>query len=1164
MQDMADPAELAVKGSDRTLKLFGHRFEGESLMIAQLKHFPLIVRKLGQAAAQDFFTLFQMIFRGFVLAGDGVDEFIAEVEPVALLAFPIGKHLMKGHLPRPGGEIGALLKLRKTPPHPHLRLLQNIVCILAVRHEGKDIGSQHALMTGKLEYKLFSGIWGGHVHKLKAVGMKFGQKSHVQENDRGTLIRKNTLPMSSTPFHSFVMLRPLFCLAAGLLITAHRPLQAADHADFFEKRIRPILVEHCYECHSADKKIKGGLRLDTREGWEIGGDTGPAIKPRQPDESLLIKAVGYTDQEMQMPPKNKIPAADIEALRQWIKDGAVDPRTEASLAVKPARHQAPDVITGRQFWSFQLPRDVPAPAVQNKTWPRQTLDHYILSRLEKEKIQPAPDAAPEVLGRRLYYDLIGLPPSPEELEQFIAAMATEAGYEQIIDKLLNSPHFGERWGRHWLDMVRFAESSGGGRSLPFKDAWRYRDYVIESFNADVPLDRLITEQLAGDLLPGNTSAEKRRNLIATGFLALGPTNYEEQDKHMLRMDIVDEQIETVGKAFLGMTIGCARCHDHKFDPIPTKDYYALAGIFRSTSTLKNYTDNVAHWIDAPLPLDGEEEQQMQAREIKLASLKTSIDQAKSQLKKLQPKPENIDKTSPILPGDIQGVVVDDSMAKRVGDWKASTVYPTYIGQGYTHDMNSNKGASTLTFVPVIPKSGRYEVRFSYTALNNRANNVPITIFHADGEETVHVDETETPPIDSRFVSLGEYRFEKDGEGYILLTNEGTKGFVTADAMVLIPVEQLDDSRKALSGKKKNPDLVKAEALVKSLEVELKAFMAGGAERPEAMSVKEGTEIEDCAIHIRGSIRNLGEKAPRGFLSVAHNDPTLVIGSKESGRRELAAWITSEKNPLTSRVLTNRIWMWLFGEGLVRTVDNFGITGELPSHPELLDRLALDFMNDGWSLKRTVKRYVMSRTYRMKSMSPTVTDPDNRLLGHQNRRRMDAESIRDTMLVVSGAIDLQFGGSTARASAIDQNTDVAQNLEYNFVFTDTRRSVYTPAFRNKRLELFEAFDFANINQTIGKRNTSTIAPQALFFLNHPFVIEQSKKAAERLVQRNESDDQLITLAYRQTLGRMPSERERTLAQSFVQTSGSDTPQVRQENWAQLIQCLFASVDFRYLN
>lgn len=972
--------------------------------------------------------------------------------------------------------------------------------------------------------------------------------------------------MSPITFHPLVMLRLFSCVATGCLTMFHTSLQGAETTDLFEKRIRPLLVKHCYECHSADKKIKGGLRLDIQQGWKVGGDTGPAIKPNHPDASLLIKAVSYTDHDLQMPPKNKMAATDIEALRQWIAEGAFDPRTEVAASTQPAKHKAPDVITGRQFWSFQLPKDVPAPEVHNKSWPLAKLDHYILSRLEKEKIQPAPDASPEVLGRRLYFDLIGLPPTTGELDDFTASMASETAYEQIVDKLLASPHFGERWGRHWLDMVRFAESSGGGRSLPFKDAWRYRDYVIESINNDVPLDQFITEQLAGDLLPYNSSAERRRNVIATGFLALGPTNYEEQDKQMLRMDIVDEQIETVGKAFLGMTIGCARCHDHKFDPIPTKDYYALAGIFRSTGTLKNYVDNVAHWVDSPLTLDGAAEIQMQARETKLASLTTAIDGAKIKLKKLQPKPETLDKTSPISPNDLPGVVVDDAMAKRVGEWKASTVYPTYIGEGYTHDMNKNKGASTLTFVPTIPKPGRYEVRFSYTALNNRAKNVPITIFHADGEETVHVDETETPPIDSRFVSLGQYRFEKNGAGYILLTNEGTKGFVTADAMVLIPVDELNHPNKELTDKNQKTDLAKATALVKSLETELKSFKASGEDRPEAMSVKENAEIEDCAIHIRGSIRNLGEKAPRGFLSVANNDESIQINKKESGRRELAVWITSERNPLTSRVLTNRIWMWLFGEGLVRTVDIFGITGETPSHPELLDRLALDFQKDGWSLKHTVKQMVLSRAYRMKSLPQSAVDPDNRLLSHQNRRRMDAESIRDAMLMVSGTLDLKSGGSTANASAIDPNSGVAQNLEYNFVFTDTRRSVYTPAFRNKRLELFEAFDFSDINQTIGKRNTSTIAPQALYFLNHPFVIEQSQKAAEIMMQMHESDDKLILLAYRQTLGRMPTARERALALDYVQISASepDAVQRRQENWSQLIQCLFASVDFRYLN
>ncbi len=597
--------------------------------------------------------------------------------------------------------------------------------------------------------------------------------------------------------------------------------------------------------------------------------------------------------------------------------------------------------------------------------------------------------------------------------------------------------------------------------------------MIESLNQDMPLDRFVSEQLAGDLMPAATPADRRRQLTATGFLVLGPTNYEEQDKQLLRMDIVDEQMDTMGRAFLGMTLSCARCHDHKFDPIPASDYYALAGIFRSTRTLKNYKDNVAHWIDTPLPMEGEEETQLQAHEARLEKLTADVATAKKRIKKLSPKVEAKDaKARPVAPDELPGVVVDDTQATVVGTWKTSTRYPTYVGDGYLHDQNEDKGAKTLTFTPKVPRDGRYEVWLSYTALNDRADNVPVTILHADGEETLRVDQRAEPTVNGRFVSLGQYRFVAGGEGYVLISNDATNGIVTADAVVFVPLDEL--AKLQTTGAPASADstgtvhtqLHAAQAQLKDLEKELKQLQASPLARPEAMTVQDDSEPEDCKIHVRGSIRNLGAEVPRGFLKVAQHGPAPEIPDAESGRRQLAEWVANRNNPLTARVLVNRTWMWLHGEGLVRTVDNFGTTGEKPTHPELLDALAVEFMEDGWSLKRLVKRLVIGRTYRMASTGPDASlqaDPDNRHWWRQNRRRMDAESIRDSILAMSGQLDPKVGGPNVKADAIDSNSGAAQNLEYNYVFTDVRRSVYTPAFRNKRLELFETFDFADINQ-----------------------------------------------------------------------------------------------------
>ncbi len=944
---------------------------------------------------------------------------------------------------------------------------------------------------------------------------------------------------------------------------------SSPELDHFERKVRPLLIEHCYECHSAEHKSKGGLRLDHRDGWQTGGDSGPALKPGDPAASLLLRAISYEDRDLKMPPKKKLSADHVATLREWIAQGAPDPRDAAPETAAAEKKQPKDATT---LWSFQ-PLATPTPetqrpAVKDAAWPRDPVDHHLLAALEKTGLAPVNDAAPEALLRRLYFDLTGLPPTPEQLSSFAIR---HSSFEQIVDNLLATPAFAERWAQHWLDLTRFAESSGGGRTLPFKDAWRFRDYVIESLHAGVPLDRLITEHIAGDLMHADSAAERRRQLTATAFLALGPTNYEEQDKGLLRMDIIDEQLETIGRSFMGMTIGCARCHDHKFDPVTTRDYYALAGIFRSTQTLKNYTDNVAKWIDAPLPLDSELEGTMQEKEARLAALDNDLKNAAAAVKKLQPKADTLPAGKPIPPETLPGIVIDETQAELVGPWVASTNFPNYIGAGYVHDDKMAKGECTATFTPSIPKTDRYEVRVAFTSSPTRDNRVPIHILHADGEEDLFIDQSVTPPIDSRFVSLGSYRFEKDGAGFILVSNEGTSGHVTLDAVWLLSPEELAKEEKSRAARN-SPELAAALAEQKRLEKEIRILAKTGPTRPETMSVQEDEKPENCPVHIRGNIRNLGPAVPRGFIQAAKIPDAPAIPADQSGRLQLAQWITHPQNPLTARVLVNRVWMHLFGEGLVRSVDNFGATGDAPTHPLLLDHLAHDFMADGWSLKKLVRRLVLTRAYQLASLPAPGSnwqacdqaDPENKLLWRAHRRRLDAHALRDAILALSGQLDRAFLGPNVHADSVDSNSGAAQNLEYDYVFTDTRRSLYAPAFRNKRLEIFEAFDYADINAPVGQRTRSTIAPQALYFLNHPFVIEQSQAAADRQLDQNATDEARLTHLWQATLGRKPTPTELQRARDFVTLSASDPADRLRQNYAQLIQTLLASADFRFLD
>ena len=809
-----------------------------------------------------------------------------------------------------------------------------------------------------------------------------------------------------------------------------------------------------------------------------------------------------------------------------------------------------------QHWAYRPVTKPALPPVRNASWSRTSIDRFVLAGLEAKGLQAVKDADRSTVVRRLYFDLHGLPPSAEEMARFEGRKM-----EALVDALLTSPRFGERWGRHWLDLARFGESVTL-RGFIYKEAWRYRDYVIDAFNRDLPYDRFVREQIAGDLLPSLSIEERQRALIATTFLALGNTNFEEQDKKQLEMDVVDEQLDSIGKAILAQTIGCARCHDHKFDPIPTRDYYAMAGILKNARLLEHA--NVSKWIEIPLPLEPEAETVYAEHEAQVASLESALKQAqeKSKLLKRGDSKATNDAVQPsvIAPREVAGIVVDSAQAKAVGEWKHSQFSKHYIGDGYLHDLNQGTGAKTLTFMPELPRAGRYEVRFAYTPGPTRAVSVPVTVFHADGETPVEVNQRETPAIDGRFVSLGQFRFEANNFSYVLVSTEGADGYVIADAVQFLPAEAVAETQQPA----KSTEPIAAE--IKRLERQLKEARERGPKRPMVMSVMEEKQITDLQVHLRGSVHRLGELAPRGFLSAASAGEVPPIRKEQSGRRELADWLVSPRNPLAARVFVNRAWHWLFGAGLVRTTDNFGTTGEMPSHPELLDYLADSFVRSGWSIKSLVREIVLSRTYQLASLQsdPSLArnaqiDPENRLLWRANRRRLEAECIRDAMLSVSGRLDLRGGGPTIPGSLAS---------DYGFHYKDFRRSVYVPVLRNAMPELFELFDFADPSVTTGERTVSTVAPQALYLMNHPFVMEQARFAAERTLNSPRTGSPSpagseimadINFAYRTTLGRSPTADEFRIAGKHLAQPGLPD----EEKWAALYHALFASVAFRYL-
>ncbi len=835
-----------------------------------------------------------------------------------------------------------------------------------------------------------------------------------------------------------LFLQPLF-LVVVLAMLANSAVRAGTDDDiaFFESKIRPVLVASCYKCHSGQTKApKGGLRVDSRAALLRGGDSGPALVPGKPDESLIIKAINYEGAVVEMPPKEKLPARVLADFRRWVAAGAVDPRVDTSVVARKTAEVGPR--TNTDFWTFRPPVRPGVPSVRDKAWPRNAVDYFLLARLEEHGLRPVPDADRYTWLRRVSLDLVGLPPSPAQIAEFVIDRSPSAD-ERAVDRLLASPAFGERWARHWLDLTGYADQIGTSNDLFAEHAWKYRDYVIAACNGDTPLDRFIHEQIAGDLLPSDRAEDHARNLVATGFLLLGDLPVVEADKDKLRVDVIDQQVDKIGKAFLGLTIGCARCHDHKFDPISQRDYYALAGIFQNTRSVGKAEWGVWSWPTVvKLP---ESQAQAAEREARLASHQ-----------------------------------------QKVAALRAESEQARQRSEAIARILNDPHGAAFPK-----DKSGRDALEAEKRGLDGRIGAIAGQIEHAE-------------------------------------------------------------------------------------------FFAPTASL--AFAVNDVAQPTDMRITIRGDAHALGELVPRGFITVLARNQSVTIPKGASGRKELADWIASAANPLTARVAVNRVWQALFGEGLVRSVDYFGTRSDPPTHPELLDFLAKQFVEDGWSRKTLIRRLVLSRAYRMGSTHDahaSSVDPENRLLWRMNRRRLDAESLRDSLLAVSGRLAPSMGGPGLPLEYQENSGGLGKGgvnppsfrlarfrPEQEFV-----RTVYLPVIRSAPqpgpAEVRNVFDFTQPGEFAGQRFVTTVPTQALFLMNAHLLKQRARDLAELTLTTVAVENNRLDSLWLTALNRPITDAERVDALAFLadmrDVHRTLAPAARElRAWAELCHALLASNEF----
>ena len=891
----------------------------------------------------------------------------------------------------------------------------------------------------------------------------------------------------------------------------------------------------------------------------------------------------------------------------------------------------------RAFWAFVPPREPEVPAVRDGSWPLGSLDRFILAALEAKGLRPRPPADKRTLVRRVFFDLTGLPPDPDEVDRFTDddSLAT---FAKLVDKLLASPRYGERWGRHWLDVARYADSNGMDENLAYANAYRYRDYVIAALNADKPYDQFVREQIAGDLLPvpGNAALTNER-IVATGFLSLGPKMLAEDDPVKMEMDIVDEQVDTVGRTFLGLTLGCARCHDHKFDPFTMQDYYGLAGIFKSTRTMENFKV-VARWHERPIGSPEAVERKI-AIEREAAAKRSEADgllvkamdllKAEALLKAAEyaRAGEMFRRRAAAIAGLKPAMESPDSVAARgaivleAENYARGNVKKDFTDYGNPIGVIYNRGElpNVAEYDVVVAHAGPYQLDLRYAAAEARPVEVLLNgeVVHSGaagrttGSWTPETQAWEVTDVMSLREGKNTLRLERAGPfphfDKLALTpcapevpdslaaftakaaiKEGLNGNLlqlwleslekagappnaaTAESFA----DALSSARGFLSAPSEARERCLPEAdlaQIRALREEVDRLVKSAPVLPDAMAVTEGTP-QNVRLHVRGSHWDLGPEVLRRLPRVLEQGEKTSCSPSQSGRLELAHWLVEPGHPLTSRVIVNRLWRWHFGEGIVGSTDNFGRLGDRPTHPELLDWLALRLVESGWSLKALHRLIVLSATYQMSALDDAdaaAVDPENRFHWRSSRRRLEAESIRDTILRVSGGLDLTMGGTLLKSKNREYVASTASTNGTSY--SSLRRSVYLPIVRSALYEVFQAFDFADPSTPNGDRDTTTVASQALFFMSSDLMRAESKRFGARLEATGLGDEDKVKAAYRLAYSRRPTEEEAAEALEFLdrystqaEDVAQDLAERRKKAWEAFAQAILSASELTHVD
>jgi Protein of unknown function (DUF1553)/Protein of unknown function (DUF1549)/Planctomycete cytochrome C len=924
---------------------------------------------------------------------------------------------------------------------------------------------------------------------------------------------------------------------------------SADDLEFFEKRIRPLLVENCHQCHGSQKQ-KGDLRLDSRASLLKGGDLGPAAVPGRAEASLLIKAICYEDEALRMPPRGKLQPAQIADLTRWIERGL--PWPEAAATTGPPASAAFNMAERRRHWCWQPLLHPKAPSAPGSQSP---IDAFILDRLDIAGISPARQADKRALLRRVTFDLIGLPPSPAEIESFMADDRPDA-YVRVVDRLLASPHYGERWGRHWLDLVRYAETLGHEFDVEIPEAYRYRDYVIRALNADVPYDQFVREHVAGDLLPAPRTDPDGANasIQGTAFWFLGESKHSPVDVRADEADRLDNQIDVFSKTFLGLTVACARCHDHKFDAISTQDYYALTSYLLSSHQQMAFVEP-AHDSDLAI---------------------SRLHDVRERLRcKLAPKQATASKE--VGQGDIpsSAVVFEDFSKPGFDGWYVSG---QAFGQGPTQALTPVlhiEGAPRASVVPAgVVHSGllsdklegalrsrtfAISKRYIWLHVGGKGGKVSLII---DGYQLIQEPiygglRLTTNSGENLTWRVIDTQMWQGHRAYLELSDDGP-GYLSIDRIVFADQTAPAGQNRA-SVEPSIPKEILAELALAKREAEAKL------PRAKHIPALEAGTPWDAHVHLRGNPKILGAAAPAHLLEALTD--AARPGSTIT-REDLAHRLVTDARHLLARVMVNRLWQHHMGEGLVRSPDNFGALGEPPTHPELLDYLAGEFIRSGWSIKQLQRRLVLTDVYRRASepdAQALFKDPQNRLLHFQTLRRLEAECVRDSLLAVSGRLDSRMYGSSVPPYLTAHMAGRGRPAASGPLDGAGRRSIYLNVRRNFLSPLLLAFDYPTPFTTIGRRMSSNVPAQALILMNHPFVLEQAAYWADRaLANSGRNSQERIENLYVEAFGRPPTPQERQAAEAFLaEQSGAGVRHDERAAWTGLCHVLFNVKEFIFV-